>query len=340
MPRLVLEYIPFGSLEDQHKEARISVEESFAILRQGLGVLRYLHEREDPIAHRDIKPSNILVQSRTPYLHIKLADFGFSKESQDYLRTYCGTRFYTAPEVHKKVSYDTAVDIWSLGLVVFQYAHGLPGCRISEFDGVKWTREIIQALEAAVITLYCPLLVFLSKAMLVEDPESRYSAHRCWKQTWQLDISQFRCSTPTPASYTEEEEQTTIRFHAGNDDDDGDVQRTVLFQGAGMATDPNWRSSSIYGGLTDLISGGRNDRSGAPPPESFVSTPAGRRKRTSQVSKPSPSNRSRTKRRGSSDNAAEDAESSHVTEDRPTSFILLDGQEESPFRRRRKTRYV
>lgn len=138
MPRLVLEYVPLGSLEDQHKEASISIEESFAILCQGLSVLRYLHERGDPIAHRDIKPSNILVQLRTPYLYIKLADFGLSKESQDSLKTYCGTRFYAAPEVQKKESYDIAVNIWSLGLVVFQYAHGLPRPgRLKTFDGVK-----------------------------------------------------------------------------------------------------------------------------------------------------------------------------------------------------------
>ncbi|KAG7284883.1 hypothetical protein NEMBOFW57_009498 [Staphylotrichum longicolle] len=124
MPRLVLECAPFGSLEDQHDEDPISVEEAFEVLCQGLSALRYLHEREDPIVHRDIKPSNILVQSRFPTLHIKLSDFGLSRASPSYLKTYCGTPLYTAPEVFARENYDAGVDVWSLGMVAFQYAKG------------------------------------------------------------------------------------------------------------------------------------------------------------------------------------------------------------------------
>ncbi|AEO65163.1 uncharacterized protein THITE_2046735, partial [Thermothielavioides terrestris NRRL 8126] len=126
VPRLVLEYIPLGSLEDQDEENQISIHETFEVLRQGLSALRHLHERETPIVHRDIKPSNILVQSRTPVIHIKLSDFGFSGENEDYLKTCCGTPLYTAPEVFRGEPYNAAVDIWSLGVVVFQYAYGLP----------------------------------------------------------------------------------------------------------------------------------------------------------------------------------------------------------------------
>ncbi|KUI73411.1 hypothetical protein VM1G_08980 [Cytospora mali] len=288
VPRLVLEYVPLGSLEDQHNEASITVEETFTVLCQGLQGLRYLHERETPIAHRDIKPSNILVQSRTPYLHVKLADFGFSKESQDYFSTYCGTRFYLAPEVHKKESYDTAVDIWSLGLVVFQYAYGLPELS-KRFDGVEWAKRIIQALKDAARASNCPLLAFLSRAMLVEDPDSRSSAHRCWKRARELDVSEFRCSTP--ASHIEDK-QTTIRLPAESHDDGDGIQQTVLFQGAGVAINPNWRGSSEDRYPTSLIHNGRQDRSDAPPPESFVSASAAFREQLSQASNPSPSNKS------------------------------------------------
>ena len=112
MPRLVLECVPLGTLEDQHDESPISVEEAFEVLCQGLSALRYLHEREDPIVHRDIKPSNILVQSRFPTLHIKLSDFGLSRASPSYLKTYCGTPLYAAPEVFARKKYDASVDVW------------------------------------------------------------------------------------------------------------------------------------------------------------------------------------------------------------------------------------
>ncbi|PHH88432.1 hypothetical protein CDD83_7531 [Cordyceps sp. RAO-2017] len=85
-PQLVLEYAPLGSLRMQAMEKPLSAEENLQLLLQGLSALKYLHGRQDPIAHRDIKPDNILVQSRTP-LHVKLSDFGFSKENQDDLKT-------------------------------------------------------------------------------------------------------------------------------------------------------------------------------------------------------------------------------------------------------------
>src|SRR6266566_8576818 len=155
--------------------------------------------------------------------------------------------------------------------------------------------------------------------MLVKHPDSRYSARRCQQNAWQLDESQCRCPTPTPASYAQEDEPTLIYnpprecpvyppipqgYYVNEDVED---HQTVLLQGAGTATDLNWRSSSLDGYLTGLTDAGRYDRSGAPPPESFVSASAVSRKRTSQVSKP-PLDRRHAKRRGHSDNAAREVE--------------------------------
>ncbi|KAF2969084.1 hypothetical protein GQX73_g4482 [Xylaria multiplex] len=298
-PRLVLEYVPLGNLEEQAEAEQISLEETLEILRQGLYALRYLHEREDPIVHRDIKPSNILVQTRNP-LHIKLSDFGFSKENQDYLMTCCGTLLYAAPEVFIRTSYDASVDIWSLGVVVFEYAHGLPDYRrFKNFDGM-WAKEIAKALNAEVGASHCPLLALLSRAMIVFDPESRYSAHRCWKEASQLHISESCCSTPTPAPYTREDEPTVVyntpeEFrHQTGSPISVEGRLTAPFRDIGKTTS---HSSSVAGYLTGLADN-RRVRSGAPPPESF---PRGQ-KRISQVSKQL-SDRRPIKRRGHSNNA-------------------------------------
>jgi serine/threonine protein kinase len=86
-------------------------------------------------------------------------------ESDDYLRTYCGTQLYIAPEVFKRKPYDAVVDIWSLGVVVYQYARGLPNLDLRRgFDGPRWTKTIIQALETDAEGLCCPLLTFLWRA--------------------------------------------------------------------------------------------------------------------------------------------------------------------------------
>ncbi|KAK3488687.1 uncharacterized protein B0T23DRAFT_430259 [Neurospora hispaniola] len=112
------------------------------IARQLVDALGYLHDMN--ITHRDVKPDNILIQSRFP-LVVKLSDFGLSKmidHDATFLRTFCGTLLYCAPEVYAEFEeydelcerkthrsyprqprrsqrYDHNVDIWSLGGVLY-----------------------------------------------------------------------------------------------------------------------------------------------------------------------------------------------------------------------------
>ncbi|KAI9670781.1 MAG: hypothetical protein M1817_003892 [Caeruleum heppii] len=124
-PLLVMPYFESGNLEDA---VGITVVETISLLYQSLQALVYLHyyriDRKR-IAHRDIKPANILIVSRVPFC-VKLADFGLAQDRSD-LVTHCGTLAYVASKVlANKEAYTTAVDIWSLGVVVLQYAFGLP----------------------------------------------------------------------------------------------------------------------------------------------------------------------------------------------------------------------
>jgi serine/threonine protein kinase len=188
---LLLEYVPFGTLEGHE----ISAADCLTILRQGLSALWYLHERDHPIVHRDIKPSNILVQSWKP-LHIKLADFGLSRTIEESM-TAVGTPYYTAPEQLSR-HHGPEVDIWSLGVVIFKYTHELPDC-----DGLQgWHKRIIKAAKSALKNSPSPLIEFLSTAMIVMDPELRYSARRCYNKALQLPAPlEDRSLTPTPSSY-------------------------------------------------------------------------------------------------------------------------------------------
>lgn len=73
--------------------------------------------------HRDIKPENILLDSK---LDPKLCDFGWSIElkKNEKRQTFCGTYEYMAPEIFESENYFSAVDVWSLGILLFELFHG------------------------------------------------------------------------------------------------------------------------------------------------------------------------------------------------------------------------
>ena len=76
------------------------------------------------IVHRDIKPSNIMVSDGGIF---KLGDFGIARKlsASQYSYSSKGTLLYVAPEVYNPTRrYDHRVDIYSLGLMLYQYMNG------------------------------------------------------------------------------------------------------------------------------------------------------------------------------------------------------------------------
>ena len=115
---LVMEYCSNGTVREK---GALSYEKFVSYAKQILEALAYCHSKK--IAHRDIKPENIFDQ----YDHIKLADFGFSKQFQNEPKTKekCGSLMYLAPEMLQ--NHDICpfkADIWALGITFFVMATG------------------------------------------------------------------------------------------------------------------------------------------------------------------------------------------------------------------------
>jgi protein kinase A len=128
---LVLEYLPGGELFRMVKnKGNLKVSQATFYLAEIVLALEALHKRN--IIYRDLKAENILL---TQSGHVKLIDFGFSKQlkdiQKDRVMTNCGTRTYTAPEVMMGGKYNYKADIWSLGILICELVGGFTPFRSS-----------------------------------------------------------------------------------------------------------------------------------------------------------------------------------------------------------------
>ena len=118
---ILLEYAKNGSLFSLiQKEKGFSEHRAYKYFIQIVNAVYFLHQNN--IIHRDIKPENILIGENDL---LKLCDFGWAKElTMNKRSTFCGTVEYMAPEIVGSENYDYSVDIWSLGILLFELLMG------------------------------------------------------------------------------------------------------------------------------------------------------------------------------------------------------------------------
>lgn len=97
------------------------------VVRLGIDMCKALdlcHKKK--IIHRDIKPQNIFIDDTGEF---KLGDFGIAKtiEKTTGGMSKKGTYKYMAPEVFRGLPYDSTVDIYSLGIVMYTLLNGNRG---------------------------------------------------------------------------------------------------------------------------------------------------------------------------------------------------------------------
>ena len=122
---LILEYAAGGELYRKLKASGGTFDEPQAAkyVTALASAIRYCHSKG--VIHRDLKPENLLLDGDD---NLKIADFGWSVHAVRTTRreTICGTLDFLSPEMCENEPYDTAVDLWSIGILMYEMLYGSP----------------------------------------------------------------------------------------------------------------------------------------------------------------------------------------------------------------------
>jgi serine/threonine protein kinase len=249
---IIMEYVPSGDLGSLvGRGGAIQEAEVKIMAAQLVDALKYLHGKN--ITHRDVKPDNILIKSTSPF-QVKLTDFGLSKmvdSEETFLRTFCGTLLYCAPEVYSEYReydntgkrayrgfdkrllppqrYDHAVDIWSLAGVLFYTLCASPpypaqnGTSYLDLLNQIMTKALdIRPLQLHNVSDQCIRFI---KSMLNVRPEYRATVIDLEKSSWFTGIDSQQ------DSYDEDDEVDMIRAGYDSELEEGASQLSIKERG-------------------------------------------------------------------------------------------------------------
>ena len=153
------------------------------VAAQLTSALAYLHKNR--IIHRDMKPQNILITGKGA---LKLCDFGFARAlsyTTLFLNSIKGTPLYMAPELVQEQRYDEKIDVWSLGIILYELYYGQPPFFTNSIykliqmivnDPIQWPGPISDNFKG-----------FLLK-MLQKDPNERVSCEELLSHPFIADV--------------------------------------------------------------------------------------------------------------------------------------------------------
>jgi len=192
---LVMELMDGGDVFDRILQKGMYPEtQAKAVATNVLSSVDFIHYKR--VAHRDLKPQNLLFDNIHNEINPKVAGFSFAKEvlQPRSLLTRVGTPTYVSPEVLKGEPYDEAVDLWSVGVVIYTILVGYPP--FLEQDQQIQCRKICAAdydffeEDWGNISESAKDLI---KNLLVVDPTRRLSASQALQHPWITGANTTKC---------------------------------------------------------------------------------------------------------------------------------------------------
>lgn len=176
---LLLEYCAKGELYQllrTQKGRKFDEQMSKHFFVQLVRGLKYLHAHQ--IVHRDLKPENLLITHDDV---LKIADFGWCAATNVLRTTFCGTMDYLAPEMIQGSGHDQTLDIWSVGILLYEMMVGRP-----PFQSTNHTMLIDRILKIAIFFPpgLPPLVVDLVRRLLKREPSHRLPLDQVLRHPW------------------------------------------------------------------------------------------------------------------------------------------------------------
>jgi aurora kinase len=183
---------------------KISEKQCQPMIKSLLSGLTFLHGLNPPVIHRNIRPENLFIVGT----ELKLFGFEHAASGEEFRNTICGSSEYIPPEMANKDGYDEKVDVWAIGMVMYEMLIGKNPLNLnSHSENFKLSHSIIdKVISDKCLTFDCEVSKdarqFL-KVLLNPVPFKRPSA----AETLELP---FIC--PKITSKTDKDNSFTVNF--------------------------------------------------------------------------------------------------------------------------------
>ena len=228
---MILQYCNGGDLANHLKTHQtLSEEEAVFIMKQIINGFCELNAQK--VMHRDFKLANVFLHND----NVVIGDFGFAKSGIEITSTKLGSPLTMAPEIMmagSKSSYDSRVDIWSIGVVFYNLLYGDVPWQVETQDQLK--EQITMASGESLFMPSHPQVSNQCKQLLKKMIEIDLEKRIGWKELFahplfELKIGSYESLEVPPSPSDALEIKRSIMFRPHEDSVDALFKRNQEVQ--------------------------------------------------------------------------------------------------------------